>query len=98
MGILGACNLSMEDVALVNMNKNTGLTYISISEQLKAETILLFGVQPSALELPLQFPEYQVQKYNNQVYLSAPILTKLQGDKAEKLKLWNCLKQIFLNG
>jgi hypothetical protein len=95
MGILSACKLSMADVALINRSTSANLTYTTIDTQLNASTILLFGVTPAALELPLQFPHYQIQKFNNQVYLTAPALQILQGDKAEKTKLWNCLKQIF---
>jgi len=95
MGILGACKLSMADVALVNIAKTAALTYSEIEEQLNAETILLFGVDPAQLQLPLQFPHYQVQKFNNRVYLSAPPLPGIAADKAEKTKLWNCLKQVF---
>lgn len=95
MGILAACKLSMADVALVNKATAANLNYTAIDEQLNAQTILLFGITPDALELPLQFPNYQIQKFNNQVYLAAPALQVLQGDKAEKTKLWNCLKQIF---
>ena len=47
------------------------------------------------IELPLSFPPYQVQAYNNLTYLAAPALIILMQDKAEKLKLWNCLKLIF---
>lgn len=95
LGILAACNLSMADVALINLSKNKELSYTTIAEQLKAKTILLFGVQPKALQLPLQFPNYQIQNYNDRVYLSAPQLKKLESDKLEKTKLWNCLKQLF---
>ncbi len=95
MGILGACKLSMADVALVNFAKTRALTYTRVEEELKAATILLFGVEPSQLQLPLEFPHYQIQKFNNQVYLSAPPLQMLAADRAEKTKLWNCLKQVF---
>jgi hypothetical protein len=98
LGILTACKLSMADIALVNISKNKSLNYTTLTEQLHADKILLFGVQPSELELPLQFPFYQVQKFNNQVYLSAPTLGQLEDDKAEKTKLWNCLKQVFAIG
>ena len=96
MGVLGACKLSMSDVALVNIAKKGQLDYKLIAEELKAEKVLLFGVEPSALQLPLQFPFYQIQQYNHQVYLSSPALGIIATDKAEKTKLWNCLKQIFL--
>lgn len=95
MGILTACKLTMADVALVNTKKNGAFTYAELEQQLKAEIILLLGVIPAQLELPLQFPPYQVQKFNNQVYLAAPALHLLTKDKAEKAQLWNCLKQVF---
>jgi hypothetical protein len=95
LGILSACKLSMADVALLNLSKNTSLTYTGIGQQLAAEKVILFGVEPSILELPLQFPHYQIQKYNNQVYLSAPALKILENNKAEKTRLWTSLKQVF---
>ena len=98
LGILTACKLSMADIALINVSKNAGLNYTTITELLKAEKIFLFGLDAESLELPLQFPHYQIQHYNSQVYLSAVSLTELQKDKEEKMKLWNCLKNIFLLG
>lgn len=95
LGILSACKLTMADVALLNCAKNPSLNYTGISEQFAAEKIFLFGVEPATIRLPLQFPYYQVQKYNDQVYLSSPALKILENDKAEKTKLWACLKQIF---
>jgi len=98
LGILTACKLSMADIALINVSKNPGLAYTDITEQLKAEKVFLFGVDAATLKLPLQFPHYQVQRYNNQVYLTSVSLTGLQKDKEEKMKLWNCLKNIFSLG
>ena len=98
LGILTACKLSMADIALINVTKNSGLNYTTITESLKAEKIFLFGLDAESLELPLQFPHYQIQHYNSQVYLSAVSLTELQKDKEEKMKLWNCLKNIFSLG
>ena len=95
LGILGACKLNMDDVGIFNLNKNEGVDYKSISTELNADKIFLFGIGVDEIELPLSFPNYQIQKYNNQVYLTAPALSALQNDKVEKTKLWNCLKQIF---
>jgi hypothetical protein len=95
MGILTACKLTMQDVAILNIQKNTGVSYTNLATALKASVVLLFGVETSKIDLPLQFPLYQIQAYNNQTYLSAPLLTVLQNDKAEKTKLWLCLKQLF---
>ena len=66
-----------------------------ISKELSAEKVFVFGVTPGDINLPLSFPHYQVQQFKNQQYLSAPPLIELQHDKAEKTKLWNCLKKIF---
>ena len=60
--------------------------------------IFLFGLDVSELALPLQFPHYQVQQFNNQVYLSSASLIELQANKEEKMRLWNCLKKIFALG
>lgn len=95
MGILTACNLSMADIALVNLAKNPGLHYTLITDQLHAGKIFLFGLPDAAIALPLQFPHYQVQSFNNQVYLSSVSLSELQANKAEKQQLWACLKKIF---
>lgn len=95
LGILGACKLNMDDVGIMNLCKNIGANYNKISDELNAEKILLFGVSADEIELPLAFPHYQIQKYNNQVYITAPALSALQNDKTEKTKLWNCLKQVF---
>jgi hypothetical protein len=98
LGILTACKLSMADIALINLAKNPDLVYTSITEQLKTEKVFLFGLDADVLALPLQFPHYQVQQFNNQVYLSSASLNELQANKEEKMKLWNCLKKIFALG
>jgi len=95
MGILTACKLTMQDVAILNIQRNKDVSYTNLATALKASTVILFGVETSKIALPLQFPLYQIQAYNNQTYLSAPLLTVLQNDKAEKTKLWLCLKQVF---
>jgi len=97
MGILSACQLTMADVALLNLEQYPSVTYTTLHTELSAEKILLFGIPASRLELPLQFPDYQVQSYNKQVYLSAPPLDQLEKNVEEKKKLWACLKNIFLS-
>lgn len=94
-GILNACKLTMDDVALVNINnlKDTGYTNIFITT--RPSITLLFDVSPNDIGLPLQFPDFQVHKYNSITYLSAPSLTVLENDKPSKATLWGCLKTIF---
>ena len=95
LGILTACNLSMADIALVNLSKNPDVNYANLTEQFNAEKIFLFGLTAAVIALPLQFPHYQVQQFNNQVYLSSVSLSEMQANKEEKIKLWACLKKIF---
>ncbi len=94
-GVLSACNLSLADVAIINIYKTSDPDYSLISKTLDPRVTLLFGASPTALRLPLHFPEYQIQRYNQQIYLSAPPLEFIENEKAEKQKLWNCLKTIF---
>jgi len=94
-GVLTACKLTLSDCAVVNCNSNTGLSYKMIIEQFKPATLICLGIKLSALAFPLEFPNYQVQKYNGQSYLSAPSLGILAADKLEKQQLWTCLKKIF---
>ena len=85
----------MDDVGILNGSKYPSVDYKTISAELNAEKVFLFGVDTGEIKLPLSFPYYQVQRYNDQTYLSAPALSVIQHDKAEKTKLWNSLKQIF---
>jgi hypothetical protein len=95
LGVLSACKLNMDDVGILNISKKPSPDYKKIAAELHAEKLILFGTAPDAIKLPLSFPHYQVQRYNEQTYLSAPALSAIQLDKAEKTKLWNSLKQIF---
>jgi hypothetical protein len=95
IGILSACKLTMEDAGILNIAKCPDLSYHSFEKEITGDKIFLFGVSPEAIKLPLSFPHYQIQAYNSATYLSAPTLALLMQQKEEKLKLWNCLKQIF---
>ncbi len=95
LGVLDACKITMADVALINKHNSPTLSYESIMQVFNPIKILFFGVQPADLEFPLQFPEYKLQNYNNQVYLSAPHLELISSQKDQKVLLWNCLRNLF---
>ncbi len=95
IGILSACKLTMEDVGIVNLAKSKQLNYQSIQKEISCNILLMFGVLPKVIEMPLDFPYYQLQNYNNHTHLCAPSLTALMNDKTEKGKLWTSLKQLF---
>ena len=94
-GILNACKLTMDDIALINMAAYPTLQYQTLSQELSPKIILLFGVPTAAIELPFVIPEFQKQLHNKQLYLSAPSLSALESDKELKRKLWVLLKEIF---
>jgi DNA polymerase III psi subunit len=94
-GILTACKLSFEDVALINIATLSPLSYKNLSENFKPTTVIMFGISPEVLQLPFVMPEFQRQSYNNQVYLSVPDLNNLEKNKELKRKLWTVLQQIF---
>ena len=95
LGILTACKLSMNDVVLLNTDKNPGVTYNELVNNFQPVIIILFGVDPAILNFPLVFPFFQLQKYNQQVCLNAPSLEILSSEKSQKIQLWNCLKKLF---
>lgn len=94
-GILAACKLSMEDVALVNLNNNPEVSGRQLTDFFKSRIVFLFDIEPASLGLPVNFPQYQLQPFAGTTYLYAPSLAKLEGDKLEKSKLWVCLKRLF---
>ncbi len=95
VGILTACKLSMADIALLNVNKNSTAHYQQLNSTLNPSTIILFGVSPEELDFPLNFPPFQLQAYNGQHYLYAPALNALASDVALKKQLWLCLQKHF---
>ncbi|MBS1496513.1 MAG: hypothetical protein JSU03_02500 [Bacteroidetes bacterium] len=95
IGVLAACKLTMADVALLNYFQNKGVKIKELNENLSPDKIIMFGTDTATLDIPLQFPNYQIQKYNNQVYVSAPSLSILSKDVMAKKELWKTLKTLF---
>ena len=96
--ILEACRMNIGDVAIVN-NATAPVTIAAIKQQLTPTAVLLFGLEPTAIKLPINFPVFKVQPYDDCSYLSAPPLTQLvqqtEESKLLKSKLWVCLKTLF---
>ena len=94
-GILGACKFGIADVAIVNLSNSPATDYKKLLGLLKSKTVLLFGVEPSAFGLPINFPHFQLQAFANNTFLSSPCLDELETDKLMKSKLWVCLKRLY---
>lgn len=92
--VLSACKLSIADIGIINAH-NAEQDEIQNIINSEATNILLFGVEPLSIGLPINFPFYQLQKFAGKTYLAAPGLNYLQEDKTAKQKLWTCLKSLF---
>lgn len=93
--LISACNLSMDDIALVNYQKNSA-NYKELTKYFSPQKILIFGVSTAMLELPFTIPFFQIQLYNSQSYIIAPPLKNFIEHTELKKELWTCLKKLFL--
>ena len=92
--ILNACRLSLADVAIINCYQSEGISEEDL-HSISSERVLLFGLEPASIGLPVNFPQYQIQHFNKISYLHTPALSELEKDKALKQKLWLSLKNMF---
>jgi hypothetical protein len=92
--MLSACKMTIADVAIVNINKQSH-NYKEILKELSSRTALLFEIEPAAFGLPMNFPYFQIQPYAGCSFLYAPSLRELESDKVMKSKLWVSLRRLF---
>lgn len=96
--MLGACKLNLGDVAIVN-DAAQPVDIQTLKEQLTPKRVLLFGVTPGEVGLPLSFPQFKDQEYAGTTYLHTPSLDELNSEtddgKLLKRRLWDSLKRIF---
>ncbi len=93
--VLSACKLDLGDVAIFNAANGPSNLNKDLQEKFKSNFTILLGLTPEDLEMPLSFPEFQVQSFNNCIFLHTPVLEVLEADKVLKSKLWVCLKKMF---
>ncbi|MBO9631651.1 MAG: hypothetical protein J7578_00940, partial [Chitinophagaceae bacterium] len=96
--MLDACKLNLGDVAIINQATQV-VHFTHLGDQLQSQKVLLFGVQPEQIGLPMNFPGYKEQEYAGCTYLLANPLGDMnqpnEEGKALKGKLWGCLKKMF---
>jgi hypothetical protein len=93
-GILTACKLSLDDVLVLNVH-GKDVNYKSLTSSYRSKYIILFGVEASAISLPMIFPSFQPQLFSGTTYLTGPALHEMESDPLLKSKLWVTLKKIF---
>ena len=93
--LLGACNLNLADVAILNFQDHSSSEFSEILNYFKPKVVLMFEIEPAEFGMPMIFPQFQVQGYKDAVFVSSPSLQVIEPDKTLKGKLWICLKKIF---
>ena len=94
--ILKACKIELGQTALLTDSDAVvagGLTALNL--RYNTPVVLLFGLNPSVLSLPIHFPAFQVQTYQDCKFMWAPALDEIEADKSLKVTLWQCLQKIF---
>ncbi|HVZ56654.1 MAG TPA: hypothetical protein VG870_08355 [Chitinophagaceae bacterium] len=95
VSMLSACKLGLEDVAVFNLHNQPDAGYRQLLDHFRSKTVLVFGITPAELALPVDFPLFQVQPLNKTIFLCAPGLQELESDKVLKSKLWVSLRRLF---
>ena len=93
--ILSACKLSLADIAILNLENAPSGIYKNVQEKFKSSVTILLGTTPQKFEMPINFPEFQVQPFDKCTFLSAPTIEQMENDKLLKSKLWVSLRKIF---
>ena len=93
--VLSACGLSLADVAIVNWNTVPAMNCNAIYEEVNDKQVILFDLDPHDFGLPMKFPHFQIQRYDQRVYLYAPPLPEIMNNVELKKQLWAALRTFF---
>jgi hypothetical protein len=96
--MLEACKMNMGDVAIVNQ-ANSRADIAGLKQQLSPASLLLLGPGPEEIRLPIHFPLFKIQAFDQCSFLWMPSLRQFlqpgEEGKLLKTKLWVCLRQLF---
>ena len=96
--MLEACRLNLGDVAIANIAKNT-FTITDIKQELFSNTVILLGAEPSSIQLPINFPQFNLHQHDGVTFLATPPPAQLNQSTNEakllKSKLWVSLQKLF---
>ena len=93
--VMSACKLNRDEYKALPEKNNNPLDYLDLKAKFEAPIILLFGIEPSGIKLPIHFPMFQIQSFQGCQYLWAPSLDSIEQDKPLKMQLWQSLKKMF---
>jgi len=96
--LLEACQLNLGDIAILNIAK-TPATIAHIKKELRSSTVILLGTEPLSIQLPINFPHFNLQSHDGMTFLCTPPVADLNQNTQEarlaKTKLWVSLQKLF---
>ena len=93
--ILGAVKLTLQNVEVIEMSKNSNIDLSHIFTQKSVSQLISFGVMMSEVNLMLRLTPYQILESKGVKFISGVSLTDLQDDIPKKKMLWGALKEMF---
>ncbi len=95
--VLNAAKLANTDYQIIILDKNQSISAADWKwfEQLKY--ILYFGIRASSTDIHIPLRLYGKAEFRNTRIIQLPALNKIESDNNEKQKLWQLLKNEFLN-
>jgi hypothetical protein len=93
--ILHACRIEDSKIARVVLGGDETSNYKDLMKRYACRIMILFGVPPVKIQLPVDFPAFQLQPFNGVTYLWGPSLGELEPDKTAREKLWQSMKRLF---
>jgi len=93
--IMTACKIRENEYVPITVDGKESIDYLTLKAQYESRFVLLFGVEPSSIQLPIEFPFFQVQSFQGCQYLYAPALDLIEQDKSLKMQLWQSLQKMF---
>jgi hypothetical protein len=94
-GILNACKLNFNDVALLNLAQHNGIDLSLLQDNFIPKVMIAFGINLNSIEIDHHNDYYVISKLKTITFLNANSLTQIGKNVEEKKQLWNCLKSIF---
>lgn len=92
--LLNACNLSGDDIALVNLSEQS-LPVSKIFLVLQIQKAILFGISNSGINLAIPNEEDKVIQSGECLLVRTIPISGLMHNASRKKSLWNALKELF---
>ena len=92
--MLAARKLEQKDVAILNIHKNTHLTFQELKDFFGFNKLLLFGINPTDLGISGMVAN-QIRTFQNTQFLVNWHIKQMQTDEKKKLTFWTEMKKLI---